>query len=255
MPIIHEVYESHEIYGFAHDAPMILTCEHASRRIPAPLRTTATDRQWLSTHWGWDIGARTVCREIIRQSKSLGVFARFSRLLADANRHPDHEHLVRCAVEGHVLSFNRDLTIEEVDRRLELYHAPFHAAVDRHMANRMRVDANVLLLAMHSFTPQLGDDKRTMDVGVLYDRHDPIALRLRDEIAAEGFRTALNEPYSGRNGLMYTAHRHGIANDALFLELEINQAIIGTPSDARAVGRALTRALQRLRFRRGQSPR
>ena len=183
---------------------------------------------------GLDIGARTVCREIIRQSKSLGVFARFSRLLADANRHPDHEHLVRCAVEGHVLSFNRDLTIEEVDRRLELYHAPFHAAVDRQMANRMRVDANVLLLAMHSFTPQLGDDKRTMDVGVLYDRHDPIALRSGDEIAAEGLHRPQRALFRSKR-LDVHAHRHGTQRR---LELEINQAIIGTPSDARAVGRA-----------------
>lgn len=249
MSIVHEVYESHEVYGFTGKPPMILTCEHASKRIPSPLRTTPSDRKWLSTHWGWDIGARTVCREVIRQTESLGLFARFSRLLADANRHPEHEHLVRCAVEGEVLSFNQNLTIEEVDRRLEKYHAPFHAAVDRAMAHRMKQDADVLLLAVHSFTPQLGDEKRTMEMGVLFDRHDPIAHRFRDELTAEGFVTALNEPYSGREGLMYSAHRHGIANDALFLELEINQAIIGTAADARAVGRALTRALDRLRFR------
>lgn len=249
MSIIHEIYESHEVYGVPGPAPMILTCEHASRRIPAPLRTTAVDREWLSTHWGWDIGARTVCREMIRQTDSLGVFARFSRLLADANRHPDHEHLVRCAVEGQVLSFNQSLTIEEVDRRIETYHAPFHAAVDRIVCERMRQEGDVLLLAVHSFTPQMGDEKRTMDLGVLYDHHEPIAIRLRDEIAAEGFNTALNEPYSGRNGLMYSAHRHGTTNGAVFLELEINQALISTPAQARAMGRALTRAFGRLRIR------
>lgn len=249
MSIIHEVYESHEFYGYLGTGPMVVTCEHASRRIPAPLRTNANDREWLSTHWGWDIGARTVCREIIRQTKSIGIFARFSRLLADANRHPAHEHLVRCAVEGQVLSFNQRLTIEEVDRRIEHYHAPFHAAVDRVMTDRMRLDADVLLLAVHSFTPQYGDEKRTMDIGVLFDHHEPIAHRLRDEIAAEGLNTVLNEPYSGQNGLMYTAHRHGTTNGAVFLELEINQALIGTPAQARAVGRALTRALNRLRIR------
>ncbi len=249
MGHIYERFDSHEIYGSTEPGPLILTCEHASKRIPAPLRTTATDRKWLDTHWGWDIGARTVCREMIRQTGGVGVFARFSRLLADANRAPSHQHLVRCAVEGEVLSFNRDLTIEEVDRRLDRYHAPFHAAIDRTVGARMRQPGDVMLLAVHSFTPQLGDDVRTMDVGVLFDPFEPVARRFRDEIAAEGFKVALNEPYSGRNGLMYAAMRHGQAHGALYLELEINQKLIGNAADARKMGSALTRAFRRLRFR------
>ena len=251
MGRIHERFESHEIYGSSDPGPLVLTCEHASRRIPAPLRTTANDRKWLSTHWGWDIGARTVCREMIRQTGGVGVFARFSRLLADAHRAPSHEHLVRCAVEGDVLSFNQGLTIEEVDRRLEKYHAPYHAAIDRVIGARMSQPGDVMLLAVHSFTPQLGDDRREMDVGVLFDPYEPVARRFRDEIAAEGLKVALNEPYSGRNGLMYAAMRHGQAHGALYLELELNQKLIGNAADARKMGSALTRAFRRLRFRSG----
>ena len=173
MGRIYERFESHEIYGFSDPGPLILTCEHASKRIPAPLRTTETDREWLDTHWGWDIGARTVCREMIRQTRGVGVFARFSRLLADANRAPNHEHLIRCAVEGDVLSFNAGLTIEEVDRRLEKYHAPYHAAIDRVIGARMSQPGDAMLLAVHSFTPKLGDDDRKMDVGVLFDQRAP----------------------------------------------------------------------------------
>ena len=177
------------------------------------------------------------------------MFARFSRLLADANRAPSHEHLVRCAVEGDVLSFNQGLTIEEVDRRLEKYHAPYHAAIDRVIGARMSQPGDVMLLAVHSFTPQLGDDRREMDVGVLFDPYEPVARRFRDEIAAEGLKVALNEPYSGRNGLMYAAMRHGQAHGALYLELELNQKLIGSAADARKMGSALTRAFRRLRFR------
>ena len=254
MSIVHQTYESYEIYGYPGPSPLLVTCEHASNRIPAPLRTSKEDREWLSTHWGWDIGARTVCRELIRQTHSIGVFSRFSRLLTDANRAPNHEHLVRCAVEGHVLSFNSRLTIEEVDRRIERYHAPYHAAVDRTMADRQKHPGEVMLLAVHSFTPQLGTEKRTMDVGVLFDHYEPIALRLRDEIAAEGLNVVLNEPYSGRNGLMYAAHLHGSSHGAVHLELELNQALISTPAEARKMGRVLTRALGRVRLRQGRSP-
>jgi len=252
MSIVHQTTESYEIYGYPGPSPLLVTCEHASNRIPAPLRTSQMDREWLATHWGWDIGARTVCREIIRQTHSIGVFSRFSRLLADANRAPSHEHLVRCAVEGHVLSFNSRLTIEEVDRRIERYHVPYHAAVDRTMADRQKYPGEVMLLAVHSFTPQLGSDKREMDVGVLFDHYEPVALRLRDEIKAEGLKVALNEPYSGRNGLMYAAHLHGSSHGTVHLELELNQALINTPAAARKMGRLLTRALGRVRLRQSR---
>ncbi len=230
-------------------APFLLTCEHASNRVPAPLRTNPRDREWLATHWGWDIGARTTAREIVRATGSLGVFSRFSRLLCDPNRAPDHPHLIRCAVEGEVLGFNGDLDIDEVDRRLEKYHAAYHAAVDRVVGARLQHPGDLMLLALHSFTPVFGDEVRSMDVGILFHPFEEIARRLAEEIRAEGFAVALNEPYSARDGLMYAATRHGDAHDTVYLELEINQKLIGTAADARRVGRALSRALQRLRYR------
>ena len=250
MEPVYERYDSHEIYGFPGPAPLLITCEHASKRVPAPLRTTAEDREWLSTHWGWDIGIRTVSREIIRQNQSIGVFARFSRLICDANRAPEHTHLVRCAVEGRVLSFNSRLTIEEVDRRLQKYHAAYHAAVDLAVAERMKHEGEVIVLAMHSFTPQLGDEKRWMDVGVLYDPFEAIAHRLHEELKNEGLKSALNEPYSAKDGLMYAASRHGAAHGAVYLELEINQKLISTPADAIKMGAKVARALSKLKIRK-----
>jgi len=249
---ITEQYESHEIYGFPGEGPYLLTCEHASNRIPAPLRATPEDKEWLQTHWGWDIGIRTVTRELIRQTGSSGIFARFSRLLCDPNRAPDNPTLIRCAVEGAVLSFNDNLTIEEVDRRLQVYHAPYHAALDRAVSARQAEQGDMMLLSMHSFTPVFGDEDRGMDVGVLFHPYEGIARRLAREIADEGFVVALNEPYSARKGLMYAATRHGTSHNAIHLELEVNQKLLGSAGGARKVGRALTRALGRLRIRSGK---
>ena len=47
------------------------------------------------------------------------------------------------------------------------------------------------------------------------------------------------------------AMRHGRAHGALYLELELNQKLIGNAADARKMGSALTRAFRRLRFRSG----
>jgi predicted N-formylglutamate amidohydrolase len=250
---ITERYDSHEVYGYPGQGPYLLTCEHASNRVPAPLRTSAEDREWLQTHWGWDIGARTVTREIIRQTGSTGVFARFSRLVCDANRSPGDATLIRCAVEGRVLSFNEELHIEEVDRRLQSYHASYHAALERAVALRQGQPGDMMLLSMHSFTPDFGDEHREMDVGVLFHPYEGVARRLAKEIEAEGLSVALNEPYSARNGLMYAADRHGSTHGLVHLELELNQRCISSAADARRMGRALTRALGRLKTRNGQA--
>jgi len=248
-----ERYDSHEIYGFPGHGPYLLSCEHASNRVPAPLRTNASDREWLQTHWGWDIGARSVTREIIRLTGSSGIFARYSRLVCDPNRAPDSPTLIRCAVEGAILGFNSNLTIEEVDRRLERYHAPYHAALDRALIERKSNPGDMMLLSVHSFTPVFDDETRTMDIGVLFHPYESIARRLAEEIAAEGYTVALNAPYSARKGLMYAASRHGSAHDAVHLELELNQKLLRTTPQCRRMGQALTRALGRLKVRTGRS--
>lgn len=246
---IYQRADSHETYGWPGKGRFLITCEHASNRVPAPLRSSASDREWLATHWGWDIGARTVCREIIRQTGSFGVFSRFSRLVCDANRAPDNPSLIKCALEGDLLNFNAGLTIEEVDRRIGRYHAPYHQAVDQATAERLAQPGEVMLLAIHSFTPQLGDDVRTMDIGLLFNPFSEVAHRMAEEFRQEGLSVALNAPYSAFDGLMYAAERHGTNHQAVYLEVEINQKCISNAADARKMGSTLTRALERLRWR------
>lgn len=221
----------------------LLTCEHASRRIPRPLRSTAADRPWLATHWGYDIGARAVVRTLARRWAAPAVLARFSRLVVDANREPDHPDLVRGEVEGHALSFNRGLTGAEVGRRLATLHAPYHAEVDRLLAQLRAAGRAPLLLSVHSFTPAWEGRARPMEVGVLFDEHDDLAEEAARRLEAEGFVTARNAPYSGKAGLIYAPQRHGRMHAVPYLELELNQALIAAPAAARAVAVRVARAL------------
>jgi predicted N-formylglutamate amidohydrolase len=246
---VHQVYEAYETYGYPGQGPYLITCEHASCRIPSPLRTDASDRAWLGTHWGWDIGARTVARELVRSSGSHSVMARFSRLVCDPNRDPVAGDFLRRRVEGIPLSFNMNVDQEEISRRLSLYHEPFHSAVDAGLRARLNTLGDVLLLSIHSFTPVFDHRLRTMDMGVLFNPYEAVALRLKTELEAEGFVTALNEPYSALNGMAYSVERHGTEHDVIYLELEVNQALICTPGRARKVARRLGDALSRLKLR------
>lgn len=248
-------HDAYEICGAPGAGPYFVTCEHASNRVPAPLRTTEADRPWLDTHWGYDIGARTLSRELIRLSGSSGVLTRFSRLVVDANREPHHPDLIRLETEGHPLSFNRGLTPDAVAARIARFHEPYHRAIDEQIrAHRQSTAGDLLLLSIHSFTPIWRHQLRTMDVGVLFAEHEAVARRAEQALQRVGFETALNEPYSGREGLIYAAARHGDRHGLVFLELEVNQSLICTPARARKTARRVADALGQLQLRHRGRP-
>jgi len=231
--------------------PLVVTCEHASNRVPAPLRVAAADRPYLESHWGWDIGAAAVARRLVEATGSVGVLAGFSRLVCDANRVWEAPGCIVEEVGGHRLTFNRDLDLVERQRRKDRCHDAFHGAVDDLVQARVQTGGDLGLLSIHSFTPELGDEVRTMEAGVLFDDHSATASRLRGALEAEGVATALNEPYTGADGeLIYSAARHGGGHGLAYLELELRQDLIDTPAGADAMALRLVRALDRVRMGR-----
>ncbi len=128
-------------------------------------------------------------------------------------------------------------------RRQERYFDPYHDAIDRTIRARKGVGTPLRLCSIHSFTPLYLGRARPMEVGVLFDAHDEHAWRLEGALAEQGFETVLNAPYSGRDGMIYSAQRHGTAHDIVYLELEVRQDLIDTRAKALATGRRIARAL------------
>lgn len=222
-------------------ATLLLSCEHASNAVPAPLVVSPSDAPWLETHWGWDLGAAALVRGLCARLGAEAVLAGCSRLVCDANRAPTDPTWILGQVEGHPLSFNAALDEAERTRRQQTLYEPYHARLDQ--ALRARAGAPTLLVSVHSYTPMLGLDRRTMEVGVLYDDHEALAERWRDALAAEGFIAALNEPYSGRRGLIFSAQRHGHAHGVRYLELEVRQDLLADPAAVESVADRVARSL------------
>ena len=236
-------YEPYEVVGDpSAGGPFVFTCEHATHILPE-WAAEPDDLPMLEDHWGWDVGAADLTRALIQLTRSCGVLSRFSRLVCDPNREIWQRSFVVEQVEGHRLSFNRGVDTAERRRRQERYFAPYHDAVDQTIWARKAVGAPVRLCSIHSFTPLYLGRARPMEVGVLFDVHDEPAWRLEGALSEQGFETALNAPYSGRDGLIHSAQRHGTAHDIVYLELEVRQDLIDTPAKAQAVARRIARAL------------
>jgi predicted N-formylglutamate amidohydrolase len=239
-----------EIVGDRHHTrPLVVTCEHASNRLPEDIPTQSDDLPWFNTHWGWDPGAGAVTRELVKHKKCVAILSNFSRLICDPNRHISEWDWIREKVEEHTLSFNHKLDASERQRRRECYHEPFHDEIDACLKERVARGGDVLLLSIHSFTPILGDEVRPMEMGVLYDRFDPVAERFAGTLRDQGFVTALNEPYSGKDGAIYSAGRHGCRHGVIYLELEIRQDTINTQEKVVDVAQRLAVAIDALKIR------
>ena len=74
-------HDAAEIVGDRHHTRrLVITCEHASNAVPEPLKANDADQAWLDSHWGWDIGAAQLTRELVARKSCCAVLARFSRL-------------------------------------------------------------------------------------------------------------------------------------------------------------------------------
>lgn len=218
-------------------SPLFLTCEHASCLVPPELADLGLPGDEFRTHIGWDIGAAAVTEELSRRLKAAAVLSSVSRLVVDCNRDLNAADLMPAKSHGVEVPGNRDLDRRAVDERLRRYYEPFHRVIDESLASR---DAS-LLLSIHSFTAEY--DGREFDIGVLFDDYEREAEQLAQRLREQGFHVRMNEPYSGREGLIHSAQLHGRRAGIVYLELELNNALIANADDARSIAARIAPAL------------
>jgi len=225
-------------------AEFILTCEHASCRLPPGHRPKPDERRILRTHWGWDPGAWNLTRALAARTSTAAIGGRWSRLWIDLNRRVEDPSSIRATVEGTRLSWNSRIGPSERERRILGCHAPYHEAIDRLIVRHLVRGHRPLLMAVHTFTPSLEGRTRPFDAGVLFERDGHLAQRLGGALRDAGLRVRYNEPYSGMAGMMYSIDRHGKHHVLPCLELEVNQALFLRPTSATRLARVVERGLR-----------
>ena len=225
------------VLAFRNDAELVLTCEHASSRVPDELGDLGMEAGHRDSHIGWDLGTAWLTTELSRVLSVPAVLSPVSRLVVDCNRDLAEPDLMPALSHGVVIPANRSLTIAERQRRLQLYYWPFHDEVDRVVA----ASPEACLLSLHSFTPEYED--RDFDIGILFDDFESDVQVLSHALTDSGFRVRLNEPYSGFDGLIHSAQTHGRRAGVCYLELEINNVLLVDREQALDVAGRIAAAL------------
>jgi predicted N-formylglutamate amidohydrolase len=225
-------YRPFFVQGQDRPGPWIVTADHAANTVPpfvsgGDLGLPAAD---MARHIAHDIGAAGVAQALGEALDAPVICSNFSRLVIDPNRGVDDPTLVMRLYDGTIIPGNRRLDAGALkDRIARLYH-PYHAALGELCAR-----PGAILLAIHSFTPQLrGRAPRPWHVGVLYATDTRLALPLLDRLRAErDLCVGENQPYPGHLP-GDSVDRHALQQGRPNALLELRQDLIATPQGQQA---------------------
>ncbi|MSQ71431.1 MAG: N-formylglutamate amidohydrolase [Betaproteobacteria bacterium] len=225
-------------------APVLITCEHASNRVPAKYRPLFRElAHALDTHRGYDIGAVPLARQFAAAFAAPLVLGRATRLLVDLNRSIGHKDLHSDAT--------RTLPAHERARILRDWYLPYRSEVEQHVGAMVARPARVMHISTHSFTPELHGEVRNADIGLLYDPARPGEVRLAErwrsalKAAAPELRVRRNYPYRGeQDGMTTHLRRRHAPQRYVGMELEFNQALVADAKAWREVRAMLVETLR-----------
>lgn len=210
-------------------APLLLLCDHASNRVPSDLGALGLDDRQLGSHIAWDIGAADVVRELSHRLDAPAVMSRVSRLVVDANRRPGMGSLTPEEVDGTIVPGNLGLGEADRDRRVELFHQPYHRAIAGKL-EEMRVGGCLpTVVSIHSFTPVMNGMARPWQIGILSGLDQRLSRHMIAYLRAEGLVVGDNEPYSGSGLYGYTVHQHAESAGLPNATVELRQDLVDTP--------------------------
>lgn len=216
--------------GEDRQGPWVVTCDHATNRVPPEFGPLGLPEDEMQRHIAWDIGALGVARALGDLLDAPVVWSDFSRLVIDPNRGPDDPTLLMKLYDGTIIPGNRHADADEIARRRAALYDPYHEAVARVLRDR----TEAALVSVHSFTPQLRNrPPRPWQVGILSAHDRRLADPLLDSLGAEpDLCIGDNEPYAGH--LPGDAvDRHALATGRLNVLLELRQDLIATADGQR----------------------
>ena len=204
------------------ESRVLIVCDHASCRIPQALGSLGLSEAERREHIGWDIGAGAVARRLSALLNAPAVLAGYSRLVIDCNRPAGAPDRIPPVSDTVPVPGNTGLDQAAVDARIAEVFTPYHAAIAAALDRITASGLLPLLVAVHSFTPQLvNGDPRPWEIGVCWDRDRRMAAPLIERLRADGLLVGANEPYDFGVLTDYTVpvHAEGRGLPSLLIEI------------------------------------
>jgi predicted N-formylglutamate amidohydrolase len=211
------------VFEGADDSGIVLLCEHGGRAVPAPWQDLGIPRLFFETHFGCDLGAAQLTREVGAKLGATAIVANYSRLFLDYNRKRSDPDCWRIEMGGIPIPGNLALTEEEIELRETIARTPLEKTVARwteHAPARA-------LISIHSFSPYWNNARRDCEIGVMWREDARLAPRLIETLSADArYVVRSNEPYDFRTSDWFTLQRHGLGIGLPCAYIEVRNDLI-----------------------------
>ncbi len=211
---------------------VILTCDHASRRIPRSLGALGLELADLERHVAWDIGAAAVAHLLSEILDAPLVLCGYSRLVVDCNRPLDQAGAFVTQSEDVRITANEALATAAREARAEAIYWPYHDAINRIVGARTAGEATPVMVSVHSFTPVYHGVSRPWDIGVLHRWDRRLADLMMTELRGGELVVGDNQPYQVALDEDYTIPVHAEARGMPYTLLEIRQDLVASDAGA-----------------------
>ncbi len=207
-------------------SPVLLICDHASRRFPAALGAMGLDPFARRCHLAVDIGAGSLTERLADSLGVTAVLCQYSRLIIDCNRQLMDPGAFLEFSDGVIVPGNRNLHRKEKDQRAREIYWEYHGAIEREIDRLRQQGIAPVFVAIHSFAPVMNGETRTWEMGVLWDKDRVTAEMFVSELREAGYPVGDNEPYSGKAPQDFTIDHHAESIELPHVGIEVRQDLI-----------------------------
>lgn len=204
----------------------VLTCDHASNRLPECIKSLGLSLEEMSSHIAWDPGALDVARELSQLLGATLIHSNYSRLLVDLNRPTQSEGHITQSSAGIAIPGNMGLSAAHRRQRDEVLFFPYHDAIASVLDQKSKNSA-LKLVAIHSFTPDYPGEVRPWHFGITHRRDSGLGARLVEALRSRSrYMIGDNEPYQINDVDDMTIPVHGERRGLPNVLVEIRQDIL-----------------------------
>ncbi len=229
--------------------PILLVCDHASRRIPQSLGKMGLDAAAQRCHLAWDIGAGALTERLAVMLGVSAVVCQYSRLVVDCNRQLMDPGAFLEFGDGVVVHGNRNLREHDKQARASEIYWPYHNAIEAQIKRFKQLGTQPALVSIHSFTPVMNALARPWEIGVLWDRDRITAEIFIHDFRKAGLNVGDNEPYSGKALQDFTIDYHAESAEIPHVGIEIRQDFIHEDSGVEKIAGIMNATIESLQAR------
>ncbi len=227
-----------EIREGSENSELLLLCEHGGRGFPAPWGTLGLPEPFLETHFGSDLGARSLTLAVAQQLDATAVISKYSRLFLDYNRRQGDPSCIRQDMGGIPITENFRISDGEAVLRERIAREPVENAVASFLegaAPKCKV-----IISIHSFSAIWENQRRSCEIGVMWKDDSRVSAPLIEELTKSGnYAVRDNEPYDFRENDWFTLSRHGLDVNNLHAYIEVRNDLLETKDKLEAMVDAL----------------